>query len=171
MTLNATTIMLADDHHMVRQGLRTRLEAEPDFCVVGETGDGLEALEWVKQLQPNVLVLDLMIPSLKGLEVARQLGKRVPHVGIVILSMYDDDGFVLEALTHGVSACVLKGANSSELVQAVRDVAAGRRYLSPPLSNQVIEAYYRRSEKDSWFWAMNILEILGSQRHEPRNII
>jgi DNA-binding NarL/FixJ family response regulator len=146
MPRETTTIMLADDHHMVRQGLRALLEAEPDFCVVGETGDGLEALELVKQLQPNVLVLDLRMPSLNGLEVARQLGKRLPHVGIVILSMYNDEGFVLEALTHGVSAYVLKGANSSELVQAVREVAAGRRYLSPPLSNQVIEAYQQLAQ-------------------------
>src|SRR5688572_24866150 len=131
---------------MVRQGLRTLLEVEPDFCVVGETGDGLEALELVSQLQPNVFILDLMMPSLNGLEVARQLGKRMPHLGIVILSMYDDERFVLEALTHGVSAYVLKGANSSELVQAVRDIAAGRRYLSQPLSNQVIEAYQQLAQ-------------------------
>lgn len=141
MTPKKTAIVLADDHRLVRQGLRVLLEAEPDFGVVGETGDGLEALELVQQLQPDVLVLDLMMPSLNGLEVARQLSKHVPHTGIIILSMYDDEGFVLEALAHGVLAYVLKDSTASELVQAVREVVAGRRYLSPPLSDRAIEVY------------------------------
>jgi len=145
----ATTVMLADDHHMVRQGLRALLEVEPDYLVVGETGDGLEVLELVKTLQPDVLVLDLMMPGLNGLEVTRQLAKRGSKLGIVILSMYDDEGFVLESLTHGALAYVLKGGNSSELIQAVREVAAGRRYLSPPLSNQVIEAYQQLAQSQT----------------------
>jgi DNA-binding NarL/FixJ family response regulator len=141
-----TTIVLADDHRIVRQGLRVLLTAEADFSVIGEADDGREALELVKRLNPDVLVLDLMMPGLNGLEVARQLHKQLPKVGIVVLSMHDDEGFVLEALANGVSAYVLKDSNSSDLVLAVREVAAGRRYLSPPLSDRAIETYQQMAK-------------------------
>lgn len=117
------------------------LKEEPDFNVVGEADDGLEALEMVKKLNPDVVVLDLMMPGLNGLEVARQLSKQTPHTKIIILSMYDDEGFVLEALSNGVSAYVLKDAGSSDLIQAVREVRDGHRYLSPSLSDRAIEVY------------------------------
>ncbi len=144
--MKTTTIVLADDHRIVRQGLRVLLTAEADFKVVGEAGDGREALELVKRLNPDVLVLDLMMPGLNGLEVARQLNKQASKVGVVVLSMHDDEGFVLEALANGVSAYVLKDSNSSDLVQAVREVAAGRRYLSPPLSDRAIETYQQMAK-------------------------
>ena len=135
------TIVLADDHLIVRQGLRALLEAETDFNVIGTAGDGLAALDLVRKLNPDVVVLDLMMPGLNGLEVARQLSKQKPDTKIIILSMYDDEGFVLEALSNGVSAYVLKDAGSTDLVQAVREVQAGHRYLSPPLSDRAIEVY------------------------------
>lgn len=141
MSGKKTSIVLADDHRIVREGLCVLLKAEPDFNVVGAAGDGLEALEMIKKLQPDVVVLDLMMRGLNGLEVARQISKQMPQTRIVILSMHDDEGFVLEALANGVSAYVLKDAGSSDLIQAVREVAAGHRYLSPPLSDRAIEAY------------------------------
>ncbi len=144
--LKTTTIVLADDHRIVRQGLRVLLSAEQDFQVIGEADDGREALELVRRLNPDVLVLDLMMPGLNGLEVARQLSKQAAKVGVVVLSMHDDEGFVLEALANGVSAYVLKDSNSSDLVQAVREVAAGRRYLSPPLSDRAIETYQQMAK-------------------------
>ena len=144
--MKRTTILLADDHRIVRQGLRALLAGESDFEVVGEADDGREALELVKRLNPDVLVLDLMMPGLNGLEVARQLPRQSPGVRVVVLSMYDDEGFVLEALANGVSGYVLKDSNSSDLVHAVREVAAGRRYLSPPLSDRAIEAYQQRAK-------------------------
>ncbi len=144
--LKRTTIVLADDHRIVRQGLRALLAGEADFEVVGEADDGREALELVRRLTPDVLVLDLMMPGLNGLEVARQLPRQSPGVRVVVLSMYDDEGFVLEALANGVSGYVLKDSNSSDLIHAVREVAAGRRYLSPPLSDRAIEAYQQRAK-------------------------
>ena len=144
--LKRTTILLADDHRIVRQGLRALLAGEADFDVVGEADDGREALELVRRLNPDVLVLDLMMPGLNGLEVARQLPRQSPGVRVVVLSMHDDEGFVLEALANGVSGYVLKDSNSSDLVHAVREVAAGRRYLSPPLSDRAIEAYQQRAK-------------------------
>jgi two-component system response regulator NreC len=135
------SIVLADDHLIVRQGLHALLEAEPDLNVIGETGDGLEAVELVKKLNPDVAVLDLMMPGLNGLEVARQLGKQTPRTKIIILSMYDDEGFVLEALSNGVSAYVLKDTGSADLINAVREVTCGHRYLSPSLTDRAIDVY------------------------------
>jgi two-component system, NarL family, response regulator NreC len=141
-----TTILLADDHQIVRQGLRALLEAERGFQVVGEAGDGLEAVHHVEQLNPKVLVLDLMMPGLNGLDVVRQIKKRSPETQIVILSMYANEAYVLEALSNGASAYVLKDSSSADLVLAVREAAAGRRYLSPPLSARAIEVYQEKAK-------------------------
>jgi DNA-binding NarL/FixJ family response regulator len=141
-----TTIVLADDHHIVRQGLRALLEAEADFSVVGEAGDGLETLERVEHMKPNVVVLDLMMPGLNGLEVTRQLTKHFAKTRIVVLSMYANEAYVVEALANGASAYVLKDSHSGDLIHAVREVAAGRRYLSPPLSDRAIEAYQAKAK-------------------------
>ena len=141
-----TTIVLADDHHVVRQGLRALLEAESDFNVVGEAGDGLEALQMVELLKPNVLVLDLMMPGLNGLEVTRQTIKHTSQTRVVILSMYANEAYVLEALGNGASAYVVKDSSSADLVLAVREVALGRRYLSPPLSDRAIEVYQEKAK-------------------------
>jgi DNA-binding NarL/FixJ family response regulator len=139
-------IVLADDHPVVRQGLRAVFEAEADFAVAGETGDGLEAVQLVEELGPDVVVLDVMMPGLNGLEVARQVVRRRPQTRIVILSMHANDAYVLEALRHGAAAYVLKGSAPGELVRAVREVAAGRHYLSPPLSERAIEAYRSQAQ-------------------------
>ncbi|HYP26790.1 MAG TPA: response regulator transcription factor [Blastocatellia bacterium] len=157
-----TTIVLADDHHLVRQGLRALLETEPDFEVVGEAGDGLEALQMVEQLKPNVLVLDLMMPGLNGLEVTRQINKHPSPTKIVILSMYANEAYVLEALGNGAHAYVMKDASSAELALAVREVAVGRRYLSPPLSDRAIEAYQERARAS----ALDKYETLTTRERE-----
>lgn len=140
-----TTIILADDHRVVRQGLRALLEVEADFKIIGESGDGLETIQLVEQLRPDVLVLDLMMGGINGLEVARQLSKRVAKTSIVILSMHNNEAYVIEALKAGAKAYVLKEATSAELVRAVREAAIGRRYLSAPLSEQAIEAYTKKA--------------------------
>jgi two-component system response regulator NreC len=141
----ALTILLADDHPVVRLGLRSVVEAEPDFELVGEAADGPEVLPLVQRLQPNVLVLDLMMPGLNGLEITRQVSRRAPHTRIVILSMYGNEAYVAEALRNGASGYVLKGSHANELVQAIRAAAADQRYLSPPLSERGIAVYMRQS--------------------------
>jgi len=143
-----TTLVLADDHPVVRQGLRLVLEAEPDFRVVGEGGEGLATVQMVERLQPDVLVLDLMMPGLSGLEVARQVHQRAPGTRVVILSMHATESYVLEALRAGAMAYVLKESDAAELVQAIREVCAGRRYLSPPLSERAIEAYIQKAQAE-----------------------
>ena len=165
--MRTTTIVLADDHHVVRHGLRSLLEAEPDFSVVGETGDGLEAAQLVERLQPDVLVLDMMMPSLNGLEVTRQVGQRSPRTHVVILSMYASEGHVLEALRAGAVAYVLKESTYAELVRAVREAVAGRRYLSPPLSERAIEAYMKKAESA----ALDPYEMLTAREREVLHLV
>lgn len=141
-----TTIVLADDHQVVRQGLKALLDAEPDLRVVGEAGDGLQAIRRVEVFSPRVLVLDLMMPGLNGLDVIPQIKKLSPHTQIVILSMYSNEAYVLEALNGGAAAYVLKDSTSGDLVHAVREAAAGRRFLSPPLTERAIEIYQQRAK-------------------------
>lgn len=140
-----TTIVLADDHHVVRQGLRALLEAEPNLSVVGEAAEGLAVIAMVERLKPNVLIVDVMMPGLTGLEVTRQIRQKSPQTRVLVLSMYANEAYVLEALRLGAAGYVLKGANAADLIQAVREVAAGRRYLSPPLTDHAIEAYVQKA--------------------------
>ena len=136
-----TSIVLADDHHVVRQALRMLLAAESDLQVVGETGDGLEVTRLVERVKPDVLVVDLMMPGLNGLEVTRQVCEHSPHTHVVVLSMHANEAYVLEALRNGATGFILKDASAAEFLAGVRAVASGRRYLSPPLSDRALDAY------------------------------
>jgi two-component system response regulator NreC len=138
-------IVLADDHNIVRKGLQALLSAEADFKVVGEAGNGLESIELVEKLKPDILVLDLMMGGINGLEVIRRLAKKQIEIGIVVLSMHSDESYVLEALRSGARAYILKDNTMEELVFAIREVSAGRRYLSSPLSERAIEAYTKKT--------------------------
>jgi DNA-binding NarL/FixJ family response regulator len=139
------SILLADDHPVVRRGLRALLEAEPDFAVVGEAGDGLEAVWLAERLQPDVLLLDLAMPGLSGLEALRVIRQRSPRTRVLVLSMHGSCSFVAEALKNGVTGYVLKGSPEADLLRAVRDVVAGKRFLSAPLTERVLDAYIERA--------------------------
>lgn len=139
-------ILLADDHNIVRQGLRALLQSEPHFHLVGEASDGIEAVRLAERLKPDVLITDMMMPGMNGLEVTRQVTKILPHIRVIILSMYTNDAYVVEALKNGALGYVLKDSQASDLIQAVREVIAGQRYLSPPLSERALELYMRKVE-------------------------
>jgi len=142
----SVTILLVDDHQLLRQGLRALLEVEPDIQVVGEAGDGLQGIQLVERLRPNVLVLDLMMPGVNGLEVTRQVSRRFPETRIIVLSMHANEAYVLEALRNGAVGYILKETGINDLVHAVREAIAGRRYLSPPLSARAIDSYVQKTE-------------------------
>jgi DNA-binding NarL/FixJ family response regulator len=129
--------------------LRALLEVEADFQIVGETGDGLETLRLVEALRPDILVLDLMIPGLNGLEVIHQITTSHSATRVVVLSMYQTEAYVLEALRNGAWAYVLKGSDASELVRAIRETMHHRRYLSPPLSDDTLLAYQQKIHSNS----------------------
>src|SRR5690606_122744 len=138
-------ILIADDHPMFRQGLRSLLERE-GFEVVGEAADGHEAARLARQLNPSIAVLDLGMPSLNGIEAARDIYKRAPGTQVVLLTMYEDDAYVLEALRAGIRGYVLKAQAASDLLAAIREVLRGAVYLSPGISEAVINAYMSKAE-------------------------
>jgi DNA-binding NarL/FixJ family response regulator len=140
------TVLLADDHRIVRQGLRAILQTEPDIRLVDEAADGPETLRLVERRQPDVLVLDLMLPGLNGLEVAREVRRRSARTAVVVLSMHDDTAYVAEAVRAGVAAYVLKEASADELVEAIREAAAGRHYFSPRVAEAARLAPASRAE-------------------------
>jgi DNA-binding NarL/FixJ family response regulator len=140
------SIFLADDHPVVRRGMRNLLESEPGFSVAGEAGDGLETIRFVERLRPDVLVLDLMMPGLSGLEVLRIIRERSPQTRMVVLSMYNNNAFIAEALKNGASGYVLKGCTEESLVRAVYEAAAGRRFLSPQIKKMAIDAYMEQTK-------------------------
>ncbi len=130
--------MLVDDHHLVRRGIQALLEAEPDIRIIGQSGDGKDAIELVKHLQPGILLLDLMMGGMNGLEVTREVVQRSPHTRIIILSMYGNEAYVREAIKAGAMAYVVKDAPEDELLRAIHEVAAGRRYISSPLPEALL---------------------------------
>jgi DNA-binding NarL/FixJ family response regulator len=156
------SIFLADDHQVVRQGVRSLLEAQPNFTVVGEGDDGLDTLAQVERLKPDVLLLDLMLPGLNGLEVARQVQQRSPKTRVLILSMHENEAYVLQALRNGAAGYVLKQSSAATLIQAVTEVSQGRRFLSPSLSDRVIEAYMQKAEPTSF----DLYDTLTSRERE-----
>jgi two-component system, NarL family, response regulator NreC len=142
----AITIILADDHPVVRRGMQALLQSEPDFSIVGVAADGLETVRLTERLKPDVLVLDLMMPGLSGLEALRILREHSPRTRIVILSMYSSSAFIAQALQNGAIGYVLKGCTEDNLVRAVREAAAGRRFLCPPVTEIAINAYIEQSK-------------------------
>jgi DNA-binding NarL/FixJ family response regulator len=139
------SVLLADDHPVFRQGLRALLERER-FDVIGEASDGLEAIAMAERLQPQIVVIDLAMPALNGIDAAREIVKRAPRAKVILLTMYTEEHHVLEALRAGVKGCVSKSQAAEHLLQAIKDVSGGGVYLSPHVSGAVVQAYLARTE-------------------------
>ncbi len=137
-------VLLADDHKLVRAGIRSLLEQLPGVDVVAEASDGKEALLLVKEHQPQVVLMDISMPGLNGLEATRHLTATCPEVRIIILSIYSDEEHVYQSLRAGAAGYLMKDAATEELELAIRSVARGETYLSPPVSKPVITEYIRR---------------------------
>ena len=144
--MDKVTIVLADDHPIVHEGMRALLAGDPHFCVVGEANDGLDALRLIEKLQPDVLLVDLAMPNLSGLEVTRQVRKRFPHVKVIVLSMHANEAYVLEALSSGAAGYILKESSFNEVIKGIREVTSGRRFLSLSLSQQAIDVYLEKAK-------------------------
>jgi DNA-binding NarL/FixJ family response regulator len=134
-----TRILLVDDHAVLRAGLRLLLDAEPDLCVVGEAGDGKEALALAARLAPDLILLDLTMPALGGLAAIPILRKTAPAARVLILTMHDDESYLRQALRDGASGYVLKKAADSELLSAVRAVMRGEVYVHPALTRALLD--------------------------------
>jgi len=146
--MTKTRIVLADDHTLVRGGIRALLESIPGVEVVAESGDGREALELIAKHGPEVALLDIGMPSMNGLEVARQAAKDHPRTKVVILSMHADPAYVKQALQAGVAGYLLKGAAVAELPLALQSVARGEVYLTPKVSQSVVQGYLREGPEE-----------------------
>ena len=142
-----TRIVLADDQNVVREAIKCLLQTEPDFEVVGETADGLSVVPLVDRVKPEVLIVDVAMPGLYGLEITRQVRERSPKTAVIVLSRYVNEWYVTEALRNGASGYVVKQAEAHELTRAVRMVAEGRRYLSSPLSPEDVQSWLLQAER------------------------
>lgn len=134
-------VLLADDHTVVRQGLRVLLEAEPDIAVVGEAANGREAVQLTKKLMPDVVVMDIAMPNLNGLEATRQIAKEVPTAKLLVLSSYNDDEYVHQITSAGATGYLLKQTAATELIKAVREARRGNAFFSPVVSRRLVERY------------------------------
>lgn len=137
-------VLIADDHALVRAGIRALLEKLPEVQVVAEAGDGRDALQLIKTHQPNVVLMDIAMPGLSGLEATKRVVKEFPNVQVLILSMHAGEEYVWQALSAGAAGYLLKGSDFSELSVAINAAVRGEMYLSPPISKQVISDYVRR---------------------------
>jgi two-component system response regulator NreC len=137
-------ILLADDHSVMRTGLRLVLERQPDFEVIAEASDGREAVGMAQQNRPAVVVMDVTMPNLNGIEAARQICTAMPDTGVVMLSMHSDEAYVLRALKAGARGYLLKESAESDLISAVRAVQAGKAFFSPAVSRMLVEDYVRQ---------------------------
>jgi DNA-binding NarL/FixJ family response regulator len=139
-------ILLADDHTVVRKGLRLLLESQPDFQVIADAADGRETVALAERLTPDVVVMDVAMPGLNGIEAARQISAKLPHTAIVFLSMHSDEGYVLKALKSGARAYLLKDSAENDLINAVKAVREGKAFFSPAISKMLIEDYMRQMQ-------------------------
>ena len=143
------SVLIADDHTIVRSGVRLLLEAETDIRVVGEALNGREALELAESLQPDIVLMDITMPEMDGLEATRQLKARFPHINVLVLTMHRSDDYFFEMLKAGASGYILKGAKTSELINAVRVVQQGEIFLYPSMTQKLVQGYIQLAEWDN----------------------
>lgn len=145
--MSTLRIVLADDHTIVRHGLRVLLERQPDFAVVGEASNGREAIEIAQQQSPEIVLMDVAMPIMNGIEAAARITSALPKTAVVILSMHADESYILRALKAGARGYLLKDSAESDLIQAVRAVAAGKAFFSPAVSKVLAEDYIRQVQQ------------------------
>ncbi len=155
--MKSIRVVLADDHTIVRKGLRSLLDAERDVDVIGEAGDGTEAIALVEQLKPHIVVMDIGMPVLNGLEATRRIIKKHPDTKVLILTMHTNEEYVFEILRAGASGYIIKKAAPTELVAAIRAVKKGESFLSPSISRKVIDEYVQRAGEEKREDAFDLL--------------
>lgn len=144
----SVTVLLADDHPIVRQGMRNLLDAEAGLSVVGEAEDGLQTVQLAEQLKPDIVIVDMMMPRLNGLEAIRQIRSRLTNTRCIVLSMQSADPYIVQALKAGASGYILKDSGPNEVINAIQQVLSGKRYLSPQLSEKLIDLFVAKVEID-----------------------
>ena len=138
-------VLLVEDHAIVRQGVRLLLDGQADIEVVGEADEGGRALALVAQEEPDVVLMDLAMPGINGLEATAEIKRRWPHVQVIALTVHDNDEYFFQMITAGAAGYVLKGADPSELLEAIRTAHQGEVFLHPPLTTKLVRDYLRRA--------------------------
>jgi DNA-binding NarL/FixJ family response regulator len=149
MLTTPVRVLLVEDHVIVRLGIRALLDASEEIAVLGETSNGREAVELCRSLKPDVVLMDVAMPELNGIDATRQIAAEFPEIRILMLSMHGEQQYLYESLRAGARGYVPKAAAFTELLAAIREVMAGRRYVSPSLADAVIEDYVRRAQGNS----------------------
>lgn len=145
--MRSIRVLLADDHKLMRAGLRLVVDQQEDLSVVGEADDGRQAVELAKSLKPDVVVMDIGMPNLNGIEAARQIREIRPDAAVVMLSMHSDEGYVLRALGAGARGYLLKDSATTDLVQAIHAVVEGKSFFSPAVSKVLLQDYMRKLQR------------------------
>lgn len=147
--MSATRVLLADDHGVLRKGVRFVLEQDRAIQIVGEANDGREAVRLAEQLRPDVIIMDIAMPVLNGIEATAQIMRKERQAGIIILSMYSDEEYLVRALSAGAKGFLLKDAAEPDLVRAVRAVALGKPFFSPPIVEMLLDDYVQRLQREN----------------------
>jgi DNA-binding NarL/FixJ family response regulator len=166
--MKSIRVLLADDHKLIRAGLRLVVDQQPDLSVVGEADDGRQAVELAKLLKPDVVVMDIGMPNLNGIEAARQIRGIDPDAAVVMLSMHSDEGYVLRALGAGARAYLLKDSATTDLVQAIRAVVEGKSFFSPAVSKVLLQDYMRKLQRSG---AEDSYDLLSPREREVLQLV
>ena len=169
MVEGKTKVVIVEDHKLFREGLKSLLSEKDDLVVVGEAGDGIEAIRAVKKYRPDLLLLDLSMPKMNGISVMKEIKSQFPEIKIMALTIHESDQYVLEAFEAGADGYCLKDAGRNELMVAVDSVVQGKRYISPSISDNVLEGYMsgRKKLKSKTTWdtitqrEREVLKLLG----------
>lgn len=168
MNRKKMTVLIAEDHTVVRQGLSALINRQPDMQVIGEAGDGKEAVEKTKELCPDVVLMDIAMKHMNGLEATARIKKMAPEVKVLVLTMYENEEYIFQILRAGASGYLLKEAAMNDLISAIKAVKKGESYLSPSISKKVIEDYIRRAELGE---KATINDILSDREREILQLI
>jgi two-component system, NarL family, response regulator NreC len=166
--MRKTRILLADDHKLMRSGLKALIEQQADLTVVGEADDGRQAVALAASLKPDLLVMDIGMPNLNGIEAALQITQANPATGIVILSMHSDESYVLRSLKAGAKGYLLKDSAESDLIRAVHAVAGGKSFFSPAVSKVLLDDYVRKLQRSG---ADDLYDLLTPREREILQLI
>ena len=161
-------VLLADDHKLIRGGLVLVVQQQPDLTVIGEADDGRQAVEMVKSLKPDVVVMDIGMPNLNGIEAARQITAAYSDTAVVMLSIHADEGYVLRALKAGARAYLLKDSATTDLVQAIRAVVEGKSFFSPAVSKVLLQDYMRKLRRTG---AEDSYDLLSPREREVLQLV